>query len=198
MFKCTAFKWYWSLTHLLNNAYGVSPWSIRNQVNSSHRSNCYRSLHCVANFALETMKITHNPSMIMKLMVCTSFTLLVANCVLLAHQYQVVENFVSKSVYLNDSKLLFTSFIFNTHCEDGKRMIHTLRSYQSTSNKLPWPQSQMIASLLLTTKLGHIHSLRSVALFDWDPRVGHSRSPSTINCIAWMLSDFLIPLRGMG
>ena len=41
-------------------------------------------------------------------MVYTSLTLFVANCVLLAYQYQVVNKFVSKSIYVNDSKLLFT------------------------------------------------------------------------------------------
>jgi hypothetical protein len=39
----------------------------------------------------------------MKLMICASLTLFVGNCVLLAYQYQVVNKFVSKNIYLNDS-----------------------------------------------------------------------------------------------
>ena len=43
-------------------------------------------------------------TMVMKLLVCASFTVFIANCILLAHYYQVVNNFVSKNIYLNDSK----------------------------------------------------------------------------------------------
>ena len=49
------------------------------------------------------MKISHIWTM-MRLIVCASFTLFVGNCVLLAYQYQVVNKFVSKSIYLNDGK----------------------------------------------------------------------------------------------
>ena len=44
-------------------------------------------------------------TMVMKLLVCASFTVFIANCILLAHYYQVVNNFVSKNMYLNDSEL---------------------------------------------------------------------------------------------
>jgi hypothetical protein len=54
------------------------------------------------------MKILHNPT-IMKLMLCASLTAFVGNCVLLVYQYQVINKFVSKNVYLNDSGLLFAS-----------------------------------------------------------------------------------------
>jgi len=37
-----------------------------------------------------------------KLMICASLTLFVGNCVLLAYQYQVVNKFVSKNIYLDD------------------------------------------------------------------------------------------------
>ncbi|KAF8808534.1 hypothetical protein BYT27DRAFT_7137331 [Phlegmacium glaucopus] len=48
------------------------------------------------------MKITHTPTVMMKLIVSASFVLFIANCILVAHQYQVVNKFVSKSIYLND------------------------------------------------------------------------------------------------
>jgi hypothetical protein len=55
------------------------------------------SLHCT------TMKIPHNPTM-MKLMVLASLTLFIGNCVLLVYQSQVINKFVSKSIYLNDGE----------------------------------------------------------------------------------------------
>ena len=51
------------------------------------------------------MKIPHNATM-MKLMFCASITLFVGNCLFLAYQYQVVNKFVSKSIYLNDGERL--------------------------------------------------------------------------------------------
>jgi hypothetical protein len=49
------------------------------------------------------MKIPHNPTM-MKLMVLASLTLFIGNCVLLVYQSQVINKFVSKSIYLNDGE----------------------------------------------------------------------------------------------
>ena len=49
------------------------------------------------------LMIPHNPTM-MKLMLSVSLTLFVGNCFLVAYQYQVINKFASKSIYLNLSE----------------------------------------------------------------------------------------------
>jgi hypothetical protein len=67
------------------------------------------------------MMIPHNPTM-MKLMLSVSLTLFVGNCILLAYQYQVINKFVSKSIYLNLSEWLgFAKRQYsNAHDDDGR------------------------------------------------------------------------------